>query len=300
MSKYRFIYTALFHKLRSAHAAPGLLYFYLAYYLLGGLTRLARTHIGQREYLPLVSYPCSGRSWLDTLMVYALAVDCHSKVSSWNTSSKITASLPGAPIIDLSHAGSSWEAHPYTQTDGAKFDPRRWTRGRAIFLWRDPRDVQVSAFHHIRGRSGAHWVTPRHMVDDPIIGIGKQIAFLNAWAEYIERHPDRIAVLRYESLKANPKGELQKVLNFAGVPVSDAALDYAVRETSIERMQEKELRGEALNPRMASVGVKDKSALKTRSGRVGGYREFFEPDQADALDRAIEEDLHPHFRKALS
>lgn len=299
-TKYRFLLASALSKLRAMRRVEGTTGFYLKYYgLLAARQWFASTFSG-RERVPVASYPCSGRTWLDAMLVQALARTLGSEPKSFSTTCEVALKNPQWPMVDLTHAGTSWETHVYTAEDAAKLDPRRWTSGRAIFLWRDPRDVQVSAYHHMTTRSGVSWLQPSSMVDDPVVGIDKVITFLNGWSRYAEENPGKVLDLRYEALRDAPAEGLEGVLCFLGIEVGPATIEQAVYETSFKRMQAKEKQGDVLNPRMMAPSRGSTTSLKTRKGKVGQYQQFFSVEEQRELERRLEEKLEPRLLNQLS
>ncbi len=64
-----------------------------------------------------------------------------------------------------------------------------------------------------------------------------RMRFLNAWGPVVERHPERTAILKYEDLKADTRGELARVCDYFDIKgVSPELLDEVIAGASKERM----------------------------------------------------------------
>ena len=90
-------------------------------------------------------------------------------------------------------------------------------------------------------------------------------------------------VLRYEDLRTDPIGNLQRLVDFVGrVPSVDLA--EAVDRASFERMRKLELSGEGIRgvlrdgfwlPNLTTLNKDNPEAFKTREGKIGGYLAHF-------------------------
>lgn len=229
--------------------------------LLGRLTGSAK--------VALISYPKSGRTWV-RFMLNAAGVD-----------------------VTYDHAGAeNRDARRFDQIAGI---PKRWSRWRIAFLFRDPRDTAVSSFFQAskRVKQGRRFTGDIHQfIRDPRYGIEKIARFNLLWMQSAPLFEDFMSV-SYEGLHADTEAELSRLAAFATQGSPDpAVIARAVEEGRFERMRAVELRLGANKDDQARLGggdPADPESLKARRGKVQGWTDYFtEADSAYAqsiLDR---------------
>ena len=131
---------------------------------------------------------------------------------------------------------------------------------------------------------------------DEDAGLAKVIAFTNAWARELPNMKD-ILIVRYEDLRANTAGELARVLRFMGSEPSEAELADCVAFASVENMRALETKKVfwLSGSRMLAKDKSNPDSFKVRRAKVGGWRDYFEAEQAAAIERTIENSLLPGF-----
>jgi hypothetical protein len=180
---------------------------------------------------------------------------------------------------------------------------------RVILLARDPRDVAVSQFFQWKFRIKPTKVTinnyPPQGSDislfDFVMGDngGSMRAvtdYLNLWAAEMGSMK-HVHLLRYEDLRARPREELRRLLDFMHVHASDAQVDAAVDYSSYENMKKMEsaqqfrLAGGRMMPRDKD----NPDSYKVRRAKVGGYRDYFTDEEVAAIDQRLAQTLDPLF-----
>ena len=106
--------------------------------------------------------------------------------------------------------------------------------------------------------------------------------FFEHYRYWLEQDGEKL-VLRYEDLRADPIGNLRRLVDFVGrVPSVDFA--QAVDRASFERMRKLELSGEGLRgvlrdgfslPNLTTRNKDNPEAFKTREGKIGGHLAHF-------------------------
>ncbi len=106
--------------------------------------------------------------------------------------------------------------------------------------------------------------------------------FFEHYRYWLEQDGQKL-VLRYEDLRADPIGNLRRLVDFVGrVPSVDLA--QAVDRASFERMRKLELSGEGIRgvlrdgfwlPNLTTLNKDNPEAFKTREGKIGGYLAHF-------------------------
>ena len=197
LRKLRYFLAAVRSKLFLFSRHPSALLFYVRHY--AGERPVARP-----PDVVVVSYPKSGRTWLEQLMLASLGHHTDRRFDESATYSNEATKSHGLPLVVFTHAGSSWETAMLTAEEIANHIPQNLTNRRFIYLYRDPRDVLVSAYHHARHRSQIHWLRQQDMLDDPIVGLPKLVAFMNNWRRQTESAGTRAMRISYEELREKP------------------------------------------------------------------------------------------------
>lgn len=174
---------------------------------------------------------------------------------------------------------------------------------RAVFLLRDPRDVAVSFYHHLRERATPRELLRKHVPEEVLrldlfefvlhedFGLPRVIDRFNQWSSDARKF-DRVAFVTYEALWTDGTSELGRVMQVLGERVSTPTLQKAVNFASFDSLQEKErngfFQGERLMPTMGRTGP----AYKVREGGIHGHRKLFTPEQLSIIDKVVEERLN--------
>lgn len=178
--------------------------------------------------------------------------------------------------------------------------PNRDT-GKVVYLVRDPRDVLLStiAFLRIAPQHGAafarKFIADRGVAELLERGWGTWPEHVRGWtsAESLRTHlPDaELLVLRYEDLRAEPLGALERIVGFLGL--GDTAdrdrLVRALENTSLENMHRTE-RAEVANGMAAFRDAPSPQAFKVHQGRTVQSLAALGEDVEDAYLRLLEED----------
>ena len=288
-SKLHFYAYSARMKLKSLLRNRRALRFYASFYARHAWSAMRRS----KETISVVSYPKSGRTWLERLLIeitQQLLPEPNPEASSLI---ELTDKAVDIPTLLFTHAGSSWESWLHDETEIARLEPSRYVSGRLVLLVRDPRDVQVSAYHHIRNRTGIRTVTPSEMVTSEMIGIGKLINFLNRWEAYCNELGDSGLMVRFEDLRCDPCGTLAQLCQFIGFDVTEEIIRTAVDKCSFERMQQGERENTGSNPWLTPGKVDDQDSYKVRKGVVGEHRAFFSETELEIVNSRVAKELNP-------
>ncbi len=181
----------------------------------------------------------SGTHWLKYMLILTLA-------KLYN--------LPPPPCLpDNSIVGRSKSAPIYAHTPQIVIGhsvPHYLLRSRTLFqflhfpkyliLVRDIRDVLVAHYERHKGDFNVDFSTYlRSDLLGPKSGydMWTRFRFLNSWGAVVERHPEQTAVLKFEDLKADTRGQLARVCNYFNIEgVSPDLLDEVIAGASKEKM----------------------------------------------------------------
>lgn len=256
----------------------------------------------QRADIAVVSIGKSGRTWLRVMLsrvyqtMYGLPENALLGFDNFHSMNR------AIPRIFFTHDNYIKDYSGHTDSKADFYDTR------VVMLARDPRDVAVSQFFQWKYRMKPEKIKllryPERGSDISIYDflmrpggyLPQVIEFMNLWARESDNIRD-FFLLRYEDLRADTAGTLRRLLEFMGTPASEEQIRDAVEFSSYDNMKKMEqkkvfwLSGGRMKP--ADRGNPD--SYKVRRGKVGGYRDYFEDEQIEAIDRLVDETLSPYF-----
>ncbi len=250
----------------------------------------------------VVSYGKAGRTWLRVMLSgyfqRRYGVPTRSLLGFDNFHRRNTA----IPRVFFTHDNYIAD---YTGHRGSKRD---FYGKRVVLLVRSPQDTAVSQYfqwkHRMRPGKKRLNDYPEHGAEVSIVdfvmrpgaGVPKIIEFMNLWAAEAPRIRELLLV-RYEDMRADSAAQLQRIVAFLGEPIDDDAIRAAVDFASVENMRSMEQRktfwlsGRRMAPRDAS----NPDSFKVRRAKVGGYRDYFDDEQAARIDEQVRSKLSPFF-----
>jgi hypothetical protein len=174
---------------------------------------------------------------------------------------------------------------------------------KILFLVRNPCDVAVSEYFQSTKRASDHKVE-LHGVDrdasmfdfvmDAPVGLSAIVGYLNAWAPVIAGQ-EHALVVRYEDIRARPTELLASVVDFLGAPFSKEEVGEAVEFAAFENLKELERTNFFKNSRLTPKNADDPDSFKVRRGKVGGYTDYFDDEQVEAMEALVRSRLDPVF-----
>ena len=126
------------------------------------------------------------------------------------------------------------------------------------------------------------------------IGLPFLVEYLNTWGRNMGEL-DRGLTIRYEDLRAQPATTLRSVVTHMGETFSDDEIDEAVQFGSFDNLRKLETAGFFRQGGMRLRDPGDPDSFKVRRGKVGGYRDYFSPEQVAELDEIVATRLSPEF-----
>jgi hypothetical protein len=141
---------------------------------------------------------------------------------------------------------------------------------RATYIYRDPRDVVVSAFEHgqrIRSKGETHTFGQLHSITDAILFTAHLFPIWEMWMQ-----PGLALTVRYEDLVAAPLKELARLSDFLAIcpPSEDLCRILA-----------------AYDPHQVIVNEEKISALHFNRGVVGRFRDVLGPKELELCQRHL-------------
>lgn len=266
--------------------------------------RLLRWYAHRNTDVYLISYPKCGRTWLRLMIGRAISRHFHlpesEEVLFLRSNRRYHAQAPRLMVIH--------DNRPMLRTpDELETSKVRYRTKKVIFLARDPRDVIVSSYFEMKNRGRLFGQNP-YEEHSPIFdgslaefiqqrrgGFDTLLAYYNIWAQ--NRHlPHGFLLVRYEDMKANPGGELRRVLDFLGLQaISQTTIDEAVSYASFENMQKMEAEGRFQSGMLRPADQANRESYKTRQGRAHGFVDHLSPVEIESLNKKMNEKLDPYF-----
>lgn len=275
---------------------------------------LLRPFRREQEQVTVISFPKSGRTWLQVMMGEYITRYCRLDVGNVIALHQYTKRLEGIPRIRFSH-----DFRPQWKTpDELQNDKSMYRHQKILLLVRDPRDVLVSSyFEKTRRKPAKRKEKPRFtgsindFVRQDIGGIDTIIAFYNNWLRNRDVPLD-FRIVRYEDLRADTREVFAEILEYIGIPgVKAEILDEVMELGRIEKMRKMEAqsaRGEhgtrRTDPNVESAFMtrafqpadpNDPETFKVRKGKVGGYVDYLGEEEIALLGRKIRDELDPEF-----
>lgn len=265
------------------------------------LTKAARTG------LLIIGHPKSGNTWLRTMLSRLYQVRHGLPASVIVTSDELARRNPAIPRISATNGYYSYEgAVGDALAPGAPDTPLR--HKPILFLARNPADIAVSWFFQFTKRQSAHkQELINHFIDHPIdrrtvsmwqfvrhsdIGLPFLIDYLNRWERNVAQLK-RAATVRYEDLRAEPAATLQRITGLIGETFTDAEIQEAVDFGSFDNLRKLESQGFFRQGGLTLRNPADPESFKVRRAKVGGYRDYFTPEQTAELEDLMAARLSP-------
>ena len=242
----------------------------------------------------LVSYPKCGRTWLRTMM------------SKYYTERY---SLPGNLLLDFAYYHYMNREIPrifftndalnnvlqgIAPPETISRDKSAYYDRNVIYLARDPRDVVVSMYFQRTKRDRNYTGSLQDFIHNDIGGLDTIIRFYNAWADSFP-NIERLLILKYEEMRADPNRTLARLLDFTGHTPDAGIIQNAIDACSFERMKRMERDNEFNRSWLKAENVNDDESYKVRRGKIGGYTDYLDADEIGIIDNKISSSLAPVF-----
>lgn len=236
----------------------------------------------------LVSFMKCGRTWLRFLIGH-LIEELHSfseedRLIYTDTCRKYSSKVP---VITAIH-----DDNPHLkEAANLEKEKKKYKGKKVLFMVRDPRDVAVSLFYHMKYRAKKY----EGDIDKFILKHVETIVnYYNIWYENRDL-PDDFHIIRYEDLHVEPLISFKKVVRFLGIDASDTVLNKAVERSNFKNMKKYEASNKLKNKQLKPTDKDDKRSFKVRKGKAGGYEEELDKEIIDKLNKEYIKKLNPIF-----
>jgi hypothetical protein len=248
----------------------------------------------------IVSFGKSGRTWLRVMLSRFYQLKHNLPDNSLIVFDNLHAKNRDIPQIFFTHDNYLKD---FTGNADSKKD---YYQKKVVLLVRDPRDVVVSQYFQWKYRMNP-WKKrlnryPAHGSDineyqfalDQEVGLPKIVDFLNLWANEAG-NIDQLLVVRYEDMRRDTAQVLGQILDFIGTPASPEEKRDVVNFSSMENMKKMEQKRtfRFSGSRMLPGDRKNPDSYKVRRGKVGGFSDYFDPDQVSSIEQMLQKTLQP-------
>ena len=248
----------------------------------------------------LMSWAKSGRTWFRLMLSRVYQLEHGLPESAFLEYDNLKRQVPGLPSMFFTHGN-------YLRNYTGDWETKRdFYDSRIVFLARDPRDVAVSQYFQwrFRMRPWKKFINeyPPHgeeleiydFVMNHDAGLPRIVEFFNLWARELPK-VRASHLVRYEELRANTEECMAKVLEFMGTPAKPDNIAEAVRYTAVGNMRKLESSEvhKARGKRLVAGDKSNPDSFKVRRAKVGGWRDYFDDAQAQAIDDYLKERLDP-------
>lgn len=270
---------------------------------------LARLELAKAERTDLlvIGHPKSGNTWLRAMLSRVYQVRHGLPASVIVTSDELARRHPDVPRISATNGVYSYEgAVGEKLAAGAPDCPLR--HKAIVMLARNPCDIAVSWYFQFTKRQSAHkQELINHAIEHPIdrhtismwdfvrhsdIGLPFLIEYLNTWERNI-RELENGLLMHYEDLRAHPADTLKQIISLIDQSVTTEEIAEAVRFGSFDNLKELESQGFFKQGGLMRRNPEDPNTFKVRRGKVGGYRDYFTPEQVAELEALMADRLSP-------
>jgi hypothetical protein len=259
-----------------------------------GVRALYRSKRNKMADAFILSFPKCGRTWLRVLLGKAISLHHGIEVDDVGELDQFADARADIPRIRFKH-----DDNPHFKTPGELVRIKNeYADRKVVVLARDVRDTVISMYFQITKREMRYRFEGElsEFLKSERGSAQSMIEFYNIWADQRDAPADFL-MMRYEDLHTDTAGQLKTLLEFLGVPgVSDEHIAAAVDFASFDNMRKMETAKDSKIGRLSGGDAKDPNSLKTRKGKVGGYKEYLNEDEVAWLDRLIAERLNPIYK----
>ena len=138
---------------------------------------------------------------------------------------------------------------------------------KVVFVLRNPRDTLVSYYHFYQqmpdlGKFTGSWDDFYSMIRADDLVYGDWLRFTEDWWQ--KRHLENVHVIKYEDMKADPRGHVIRLAQFCERDLTETQIDTIVEATSFATMKK-----QAHNN------------FKLRKGAIGDWKNYLTSPQLD-------------------
>jgi hypothetical protein len=248
----------------------------------------------------LISWAKSGRTWFRVMLSHYYQQRFNIPQQHLLDFDNFKVMNAQAPSIFFTHGNYLKD---YTGHKNSKVD---YYQKKVVLLVRDPRDVAVSQYFQWKFRMSPRKKAlndyPTHGADISMYdfvmnqncGLPKVIEFFNCWVSEKNKMNDFLMV-KYEDMRSRPEQTMREILEFTGSAGSNEQIRETVEFAAYQNMKKHEEK-KTFSINLGRLGAKHKGnpdSNKVRRAKVGGYRDYFDKQQIEAIDTYMQQQLSP-------
>ncbi len=266
-------------------------------------------NIAKRSRLLIIAHPKSGNTWLKVMLTRLYGIRNGIPLGDFARYNELADRNPDIPRFAATNGWYSYEG-AVGKLLAPEAPESEIKRKPVVLLARNPIDIAVSWYFQFTKRQSAHkQELINHFIDHPIdrrkiemwdfvrhsdIGLLFLIEFLNTWEIHLAGL-EKTLLTRYEDLRADPGAVLKKVTQLMGDSFDDDEIKSAVDFGTFDNLRKLESEGFFRQGGLTLRNPKDPESFKVRRAKVGGYRDYFTPEQVTELETLMQDGLSPTF-----
>jgi len=263
----------------------------------------------KRADVLIIVHPKSGGTWLRVMLFRLYQEKYHFSSRRVFKTDELYRQSPRLPKFLITNGHYSYEGAVKKAWPSLRREVEAGHK-KVLFVARHPCDIVVSWYLQFTKRTKAYKrelinrtlknpvnreaIEMWEFVMHPEIGLPGLIDYFNTWHQYLSGLKN-VLLVRYEDLRSNPHETLRRITDFMGKSFSPEVIKEAVEFASMENLRKLEKANYFQNAGLSLRNANDPDTLKVRRGKVGGYRDYFTPEQVAQLDSLVQNRLDPIF-----
>jgi hypothetical protein len=180
-----------------------------------------------------------------------------------------------------------------------------------LFLTRDPRDVIVSYFHHLKHRLSDNELKNKNirkikdislseLVKNDIGSVKTITEYYNIWLSEGKKL-NNFDIISYEEMKLNSLDILKKVLKKfdPSSDIDESVLVKVIEDSEFEKMKKMEKNNSFTDIGFRKIDPGNDNAYKVRKGKVGSYKEEMTEDDIKFIDDYLKNNIDNFYNKYI-
>lgn len=243
----------------------------------------------------IVSFPKCGRTWLRTILGRILQKQFNLPESSilYLTDAPLPLQKENIPILLAYH-----DQHPqHRKFTEIEFDAEKYAGKNVLFMMRRPHDVMVSLYYHLKYRAKQECADRTSFISEKI---KTYIRYCNVWYEN-RKVFNKFEIVTYEQMHTDCFSVVQKAIEVLfpeDLKIDESIILEAIQYSDFKKMKKLETSDKISHHTLNSTGD-DERAMKTRKGKIGGYKEELSEAEIANIDQVVQRDLNPELFELL-
>ncbi|XP_072163327.1 sulfotransferase 1C2-like [Diadema setosum] len=249
----------------------------------------------------LITYPKSGTTWVQQIVLLAYHDGDKSQLEGVHIM-KVVPFLEAVESMNIEGASTS---RMQTELADEKPSPRilktqvptKWlpesiresTRGKVIYVARNPKDMMVSYFHFCKMTFNLPTYESWDVFYEEFMAdrVPRGSWFDSVLYWWKKRDEPNVLFLKYEDMKKDLKESIRQISEFMGKSFSDETIDAIVAGSTFDAMK----KNKTSNPDQVIKRVKEGSKSFMRKGVIGDWKNYFSDEQNERFDKIYAEKL---------